>query len=369
MLNLILSLDYELFGNGAGDVRETIIEPTNRILDICDKHDCRLTIMFEVAEYWSFKEAESANLLKSNYSPASEMEKQIVGAIIRGHDVQLHIHPQWIGAEHVDGIWRLRMNQYRLSDLPNGFGVKDDMFSITGALYKGRKTLEEIIKPFKPDYECRVFRAGGYCLQPAKGVIKAMKNVGLYADSSVVCGLKAKEPFKLDYSNAENNYGYWWCKEDDVSQKGEEGENIIEYPVCSEMKPYFINFAPKKLFTTLRRKRIEGKDRHLEINKVKSTPDVAEIIQNFFYKHPHKLDFCKLSALTMYKTVKNLSIKSFAQVIPIVMIGHSKDFWNDKELDLFINKIKKTENMRFSTFSEVTHTIRMAHPTMAFVVS
>ena len=51
MIPLILSLDYEIFGNGAGDVIRDVIEPTQRMLRICDRHGAKMTIMFEVGEY------------------------------------------------------------------------------------------------------------------------------------------------------------------------------------------------------------------------------------------------------------------------------------------------------------------------------
>ena len=72
-----------------------IIEPTNRILDICNRNGAKLTIMFEVAEYWAFKQYDDHLTNKLGYSPSQEMEQQAIKAIIQGHDVQLHIHPQW----------------------------------------------------------------------------------------------------------------------------------------------------------------------------------------------------------------------------------------------------------------------------------
>ena len=92
-MRMILTLDYEIFGNGAGDVRRDVIEPTNRILDICDRHDARLTIMFEVAEYWAFQQYDRQLQEHLGYSPCSQMKAQVLDAIRRGHDVQLHLHP------------------------------------------------------------------------------------------------------------------------------------------------------------------------------------------------------------------------------------------------------------------------------------
>ena len=39
MKNILLTLDYELFGNGNGDVFKHIIEPTNILLALAEKYN------------------------------------------------------------------------------------------------------------------------------------------------------------------------------------------------------------------------------------------------------------------------------------------------------------------------------------------
>ena len=56
MKSLIFTLDYELYGNGSGNVFTHIIEPTNKILEIADKYNAKITFFFEVVEYWKLKE-------------------------------------------------------------------------------------------------------------------------------------------------------------------------------------------------------------------------------------------------------------------------------------------------------------------------
>ena len=77
MIHLVLSLDYEIFGNGSGDVRRNMIEPTDRLLALCNKYGAKLSIMLEVGEYWAMKRAEETGSLHLGYSPSREIEKQI----------------------------------------------------------------------------------------------------------------------------------------------------------------------------------------------------------------------------------------------------------------------------------------------------
>lgn len=359
MFNLIISLDYEIFGNGAGDVMRDIIDPTNRILDICNRNDAKLTIMFEVAEYWAFKRYDKYLTERLGYSPSKVMENQAIKAVIQGHDIQLHVHPQWIGAEiNNHGLWNLKLDQWGIGYLPNIDQNKEDIFSITGALFQGKKTLEDLLRPINQEYNCTTFRAGGFSAQPAEEVIKAMKNIKLSIDSSVVKGMKITSPVKLDYTNAKDNVGYWWVDPKDFSIEGKNKDTIIECPIYSNMEPYFKNFRKTKYLATLKRVKIEKADPNYRVNPEKfSSSDfkAKSIINKLFRKHPMKFDFCKLSTFSMKKFIKNAMIRElkYNKPIPIVMIGHAKDFWNDKHFDKFLNIVKMDKNIKFSTFADV----------------
>ena len=58
MIHLALTLDYEMFGNGAGDVMRDVIEPTNRLLVIYFKYSAKMLILFEVGRHWFSQEYE-----------------------------------------------------------------------------------------------------------------------------------------------------------------------------------------------------------------------------------------------------------------------------------------------------------------------
>jgi hypothetical protein len=364
LIDLILSLDYEIFGNGAGDVMRDIIEPTNRLLDICDRHGAKLTIMFEAAEYWAFRKMEDK--LDPGYSPADVMAEQAQNAIGRGHDVQLHLHPQWIGAELNDGVWRVRIDQWCIADLPHGLGNNEDKYSITGALSKGKRTLERIICPVKPTYECIAFRAGGFHIQPSRYVIPAMKAAGLLIDSSVVQGLYEKSPrWCCDFRTAESNFGYWWTTAEDVCLSGPDYEQILELPVYSRMQSYITNFRWSKLRAELKRRKLESRYSGTikQAGGIRSTHKLTEVLQKLASTHPVTVDFCKMNARSMIKAVKEAILTNgchddeIERIVPVVLIGHSKDFWNDEQLDSFLSTMGSLSRykgeIKFSTFSDV----------------
>jgi hypothetical protein len=271
----------------------------------------------------------------------------------------LQLHPWWVGAELKNGSWQLNSHYQRISDLPNGLGTENDLLSITGVLSQGKKTLETIIRPVRPDYQCLVYRAAMFWGQPSKELITGIKKAGLIADSSVISGLYEKEPVPTDYRKAKSSIGYWWTNEEDISQSGTIGENIIEFPVYSKFKPYLCNFTWTKLHTTFKRRASEKKD----INGFgmkqarQSTESLPSVFRKLFSWYPFKYDFCKLSDKDMIRWLKQAIKKSGRENIddtPIVMLGHSKDFWNDRNVEKFLKFVNNecAESVCFSTFVE-----------------
>lgn len=365
MIHLILSLDYEIFGNGSGDVRRDMIEPTDRLLTLCNKYGAKVSIMSEVGEYWAMKKAEEIGSLNLDYSPSREIEKQIKNAVRCGHDVQLHLHPWWIGATFKDNNWQLNPDYFRITDLPHGMGSENDPVSILGVLRQGKNTLEAIINPTSPEYECLVYRAAMFWGQPSKELIIGMKRIGLVADSSVIKGLHETTPVPTDYRQAKSETGYWWTCEDDISQSGPTGENIIEFPVYSRFRPYVCNFKLTKLCATLKRRNMEKNDTHGHgmMEARQSTESLGQMLKKLGTLQPLKYDFCKLSATDMIRGIRRLINDNRMDRgdfgTPVVMLGHSKDFWNDRNLERFFLFIKKECNGKvcFNTFGEFTKKI------------
>ena len=353
MVNVVLTLDYEIFGNGAGDVIRDVIEPTNRILDICDKYGAKLTIMFEIGEFWAFQQYDSQLQKDLGYSPCNQMKGQVLDAIERGHDVQLHLHPQWIDAEYDKGRWRLSYSFWRLADLPGGLGTKEQTNSITGVLYKGKQSLEKMLRAMKSDYECVCFRAGGLLAQPSENIIAAMKKAGIRSDSSVVKGYKLTEPFEVDYSHVEVDKDCWWTTSTELTMEGEPGENVLELPVSSKLEPYWKNFKMTKLRTTLKRRAIENASVSKQgiDTEIRSVARLKTVLRKLLKKHANPFDFCKLSNRDMLSRIREYA--QFPEQT-VVLIGHSKDFFDGHNLDTFLKMTRLNGTVRFSTLFECT---------------
>lgn len=221
----LITLDYELFGNGSGDVFKHVIEPTERLLAIARGCGVKYTFFFEVVEYWCLKrEWESGNTMGYDRNPVEAMEAQMRHAVTEGHDVQLHIHPQWCNACWQDGRWNVDNSQWRLADY-----VGD----IVDLLRRGKQSLEEMLRPAKPDYRCIALRAGAYNAYPSERIVKTMRKVGLTVDSSVVPGAVVNGAlFRYNYSVSPRDRSWWWV-DTKLELPADERTDLIELPIVS----------------------------------------------------------------------------------------------------------------------------------------
>ncbi len=169
--HLILTVDYELFGDGSGRPGACVLEPAYRMMRLAECVDASLTFFVEALEFIALSEQERDHRARD----------QLRAALQGGHDVQLHLHPQWSKAESdAQGAWRLDMKRWRIGDL-----LEEDVRQL---LRKGRFWLENEIAAHVAGYRCLAFRAGGWCIQPSEKVIAALLAEGFELDSTVAPG-------------------------------------------------------------------------------------------------------------------------------------------------------------------------------------
>ena len=56
MFKIIFTSDHEIHGNGEGNPKNLIIDPTYRMLNLFNEYGAKLTILADVAEIFKFKE-------------------------------------------------------------------------------------------------------------------------------------------------------------------------------------------------------------------------------------------------------------------------------------------------------------------------
>lgn len=170
----LLTFDYELFlGDSSGSVSKSLIEPTNKILDVLDKKESKSVFFVDAAFLIRAKETAYEDYLL--------IKKQLKRIISQGSEIQLHIHPQWLDSCVEQDFWYFKSyERFRLQSMKVDEAVE--------YFCKCKSFLEEMA-----EIEVNVFRAGGWCIQPFDVFYEAFLKSGIKIDSSVTPGLIKNE--------------------------------------------------------------------------------------------------------------------------------------------------------------------------------
>ena len=217
-MNIILSIDYEIFGNGSGCMNACMVKPLDNMLNLCTKYNALLSIFAETME---IKTLQTSKHFKAE---ADVVCHQLQKASKNGHDVQLHLHPQWQGAKFSDNqLNTLNAEKWRMGNL-----TKDEQ---TQLIKEGKEWLEQLLRPVCADYQCIAFRAGGWCVQPSQSIIESLQENGIAIDSTVAPGTKnASKADWFDFKKAPQKKAYWKA-DSDVMKPSSKG--IYELPIAT----------------------------------------------------------------------------------------------------------------------------------------
>lgn len=318
-----MTLDYELYGNGSGDVFKHIIAPTDKILELVKNYNIHITFFFEVVEYWKLKEEwERGNNMGYDTNPIVAIEDQLKQAYQEGHDVQLHLHPQWVDAKYVKDHWEVNFNEWRL-----GGYKREGEFSLVNLLKKGKKTLEDIIQPIDPDYQCIALRAGGYNIHPSQEIVKAMQAVHLYIDSSIFPGGKEDGMLSCyDYSSIPVDVGVW-----NVGTKLEimGTSEIIELPIVAFPLVRWKKYLSIERIKSLLQNKKSAKNAFAAKTEREKSGKWGKI--KFFFKEEWQTwDYCLFSSSMHWKFLKAIE-KQYDRSV-FTLVGHPKSFVARKSL-------------------------------------
>ncbi|PKQ63101.1 hypothetical protein BZG02_10065 [Labilibaculum filiforme] len=355
--SLCLTLDYELFGSGRGDVFQHIINPTNRLLDICTQHHIKLSIFFEVVEYWKLKETYERGISMGYLSnPAIAMEEQIKRAFRLGHDVQLHLHPQWIDAKYENEEWVLQLDYWRLPEVPDQANETISM-GLSELIGKGKHTLEAILQSENPAYKCNILRAGGYNIDPSDRLLKVLKEHAFIADSSVYFGGKATGNLsKYDYSDISATKAYWYASANSLAKSNGISSEFLELPIFAQNRQRIFKYDAVRIKAAMQNK-VNSIEKFKNNSAKKSK---WETLQFLLQQEALTWDFCLFSKGKMrsfLSAATKLQKRSEFLFHPFILVGHPKDFYYPDALLYLVQQVKKRE-IAFYTLSELVAKIK-----------
>lgn len=333
---ILLEDDWELKGNGYGNVAELQYLPSLSLMNICEKLNIKMTFMVDVAQQLKFIEHMD--------SPEVKVQKELWDNTVqlmkrKGFDVQLHLHPQWIHAKYDN------KNFYVTADW--NIGVYNDTERET-LVNNSVKYLNELLKPIDSNYKVNSFKPGSWGLQPSNGILNNLSNAGI----KLILGIKKDlvvPNLKIDYRNLEEDTLPYYPVFENITKVSKDKNSIIALPLL----PYSPNLITLgKLFIYTLIKKIAGKffDKDYEKKQIpKSIRNLKPLGKVKFKKsfRPYlthlkigdqPFGYLKDSFDEVIKRLEQID----AENIPIVIEAHTKDFIdNFSNIEKFLNYIMK----------------------------
>lgn len=324
MLYVCPTFDYELYLGGSDySEYEVLVEPTKRLGEIFRKRGCKYTLFADTCAILQYKK----NGLVSFPKMAEEQMKEVIRS---GNDVQMHIHPHWYNAVYENGNWYVNGQFYRLHSFAN----------IDSIVSENREYLCELLREEDSQYNCMAFRAGGFCLQPEKEILKILKTNGIVLDSSVCTGRRCTEsPHYFDYRKINRKSAWGFNIEDGLNSSVIiDGDTFIEIPIATSG----IGLKKIQLFLSKKTKNLPpGKGKYInEIESSKGNMVIQGIrlVKRFLFD-PYMCEFDVADYERMLKILKPYLKRAKKCNVVIAIIGHPKMgwegwFWNmEKFLD------------------------------------
>ena len=327
-MKILITLDYELFLNDiVGTIDNCLIKPMECFNNVCANHGVKAVIFVDMAYVFRLKQLSENNLFaKSEYE---KVVSNIIALQRFGHDIELHLHPQWFFSDLIGEAWVLDWDHYKLSDIP--VNEASDYFEKSVCL------LEEIIGS-----KVIAFRAGGYSIQDFVEFHNVMKNNKLVVDSSVLPFAKTSNKGKnhrYDYSKPSIKTLYRFSA--DVAEEDRSGI-LYELPIstCKSMGIW-------KYFQTKRMNMRRYRTKNWE-----DGGDFPQAKMRVLYQY-----LCKISAKML--TVASIDYQSFFNLEYVyrsykekgaeyfTIIGHPKNISADSlaYLDSFLSKVENEDDI------------------------
>lgn len=322
MIECIFTLDYEIFGNGTGGLKDLVYEPAERLRDLFTKRHLRFVNFVEVAE---FEKIDACNTDRA----IDLVRKQIKELYQMGFEIGLHLHPQWCNARYEQGQWVLDASEYNLCTLPRTRIVEIVQRSLA---YMRHMVDDSAYTPLS-------FRAGNWLFQPTQTAAGVLAENGVRLDSSVFKG-GVQRNHRLDYRTAPKN-NYYWSFECDVNEPDASGR-WIEVPIYTKMVPIWEMPTSKRMsFGNSFGMASQGVRRKL-----------SRALDFLRFRYPMKLDFCRMTIkelTSMMDRVMRDDRNDPTSYKPVVAIGHTKDLIDLDTVETFLSYLQ-TNKIGVATF-------------------
>lgn len=355
--------DWELSGNGSGCPRELQFRPMRELASLYNAYGIRGSFNAEVMQQLTFRKFEHDYPELKNL--ADEWDASVRETYSQGHDVQLHIHPQWQDAEYEDGKWRLTADWSILNY------EQDVAYQMMSA---GKAYLEKLLRPIDGAYRCVSFRSGSWCIAPSPHMLSLLVKLGIVFDMSIVGGVRYEtKNINLDYTGCEEDFLPYYPVMTDARLVSDKPEPIICVPTnhfYGSRRQVFRHHLNKVVC------KVKGRIRSTESAQKQSSRSI-EAYGHEWAQTRHASPWTRVyeKGIVPYLKGKHLisdiaqldypllremlaSIRSRARAsnladVPVILENHTKDIRDFSDIERFIEDVSRAPDIRCLTLTEL----------------
>lgn len=360
---LTLTDDWELRGDGSGEIEKIQFQPMRELVRLYHEYGVRGTFNAEMMQQLTFRKQQDRH--PELKTLADRWDEHVVDAFRQGQDIQLHIHSQWSDALYEDGRWRLAGDWSILNYEPE---------AARAMLAAGKKYLENLLRPVDPDYKCVAFRAGSLSIAPSTHMLKLLVELGITLDTSIVGGLRVEtRNLHMDYTNCEESFSPFYPRMEDARRVSDKAEKIICVPIHHfygsrrQVFKQILSLGWRKTMKHLkpaRAKKDEGQAaesyaqqewadaRHSSTLALVYDKAIKPCLQG---KHLTS-DFSRLNrnfTREMLRDIRRQAAGTGFERVPVILTNHSKYLEDYTPLENFLGEASQAEDIKFVTLAEL----------------
>jgi hypothetical protein len=369
-IHLALVDDWEVRGNGSGDPRVLQFAPMQRLTEVYRKFGIRGSFNAEVMQQLTYRSFQGR--FPELKVLADEWEEVLTDSFRQGHDIQLHLHPQWVGAKYEGhGNWNLR-GDWSIINYPSQ--------QIRALLLSGKEFLETLLRKVDPAYSCVSFRAGSWCAAPSDSLLPILAELGFVFDMSIVAGICYDTPqVKLDYTQCEEPFFPYYPEMGDARRVSRTSQEIVCIPTHS-----FQGARMGLLQRDLRKA-------HMAVrSKIKCLGDASRsakagshrgrigddwtnrgesgalglarrVVKRYIRGQTHISDLSRMNYAMMRRMmddIRHRAAESSLEHVAVILENHTKDIHDFSDIERFLEAVAHSADLNTVTLTEIAHGLR-----------
>jgi len=294
---------------------------------------------------------------------ADAWEAVVTDSYRRGHDIQLHIHPQWSDSSYEDRKWHLGGDWSILN-----YDVEDARRMIVEC----RDYLETLIREVDPEYRCLTFRSGSWCIAPSDLILNLLAEAGIVFDMSIVGGVRYDtKRISLDYRRCEEDFLPYYPVMTDARRVSDVAEKIISVPTNHffESRTHLLKKHLGKLGQKLSPKKNTAttapQSSYYQEWAAKPESLPRRLVNNFAMPYlrgrHHISDIAQLDLelmLEMLESIRRRAKASGYERVPVILENHTKDISDFSDIENFVAIVAGASDIQCVTLTEMARSLQ-----------